>query len=83
MVPLPLRFPWLPAHAGISYLYQSTDPTKTGLQPYDPANPPSDVAMTTTDAGIRVPFIVREETGFEDRDAYRIEVLYAAGRISC
>ncbi len=64
----------------ISYLYRSTDPTKTGLQPYDLANPPSDVAMTTTDAGVRVPFIVREETGFEDRDAYRTEVLYKPGQ---
>ena len=31
-----------------SYLYKSTDPTKQGLQPYDPKNPPSDVATTTT-----------------------------------
>jgi Tannase-like family of unknown function (DUF6351) len=63
-----------------SYLYQSTDPTKTGLQPYDPAHPPSDVATTTTDTGVTVPFIVREETGFQDRDEYRIEVLWQPGK---
>ena len=63
-----------------SYLYESSDPSKPGLQPYDPQNPPSDVAMTTTDTGATVPFIVREETGFEDRDAYRIEVLYEPGK---
>jgi len=62
-----------------TFLYESTDPAKTGLQPYDPQHPPSDVATTTTDAGITVPFIVREESGFEDRDAYRVEVLYQPG----
>jgi hypothetical protein len=64
----------------IQYLYKSTNPAEIGLEPYDRAHPPSDVAMTTTDAGIKVPFIVREETGFEDRDAYRIEVLYQPGK---
>lgn len=63
-----------------SYLYKSTDPTKTDLQAYDPANPPSDVATTTTDGGVQVPFIVREETGYEDRDRYRIETLYRPGQ---
>ena len=33
----------------------------TTLQPYDPAAPPDDVATTTTDEGVDVPFIVREE----------------------
>src|SRR5437016_5272588 len=62
--------------AKFSYLYKSTDASKTDLQPYDPQHPPSDVATTTTDAGVTVPFIVREETGYEDRDRYRIETLY-------
>ena len=34
-------------------------PGKSGFQPYDPTNPPSDVATTTTDQGVTVPFIVR------------------------
>jgi hypothetical protein len=64
----------------IQYLYKSTSPTATGLQPYDPSNPPTDIATTTTDTGAMVPFIVREETGFEDRDEYRIEILYQPGK---
>jgi hypothetical protein len=46
------------------------------LQAYDPANPPSDVATTTTDEGRTVPFIVRHEIGALDRSEYRIAVLY-------
>ncbi len=56
--------------------YKSTDSTKTGLQPYDPANPPTDVATTTTQTGTTVPFIVRVETGYEDRDQYQIAALF-------
>jgi len=43
---------------------------------YDPENPPSDVATTTTDEGKTVPYIVRVETGYQNRDQYRIAVLY-------
>ncbi len=59
-----------------SWYYISTSKLKSGFQPYDPKNPPKDVATTTTDDGITVPFIVREETGYEDRDQYKIAVLY-------
>ncbi|MES2488169.1 MAG: DUF6351 family protein [Pseudomonadota bacterium] len=59
-----------------TYLYKSTDPTKAGLQSYDPENPASDVATTTTQTGVTVPFIVRVETGYQDRDQYKIAVLY-------
>jgi Tannase-like family of unknown function (DUF6351) len=51
-----------------------------GFQPYDPKNPPSDVATTTTDQGKTVPFIVRQETGYQDRDQYQISVLYQPGK---
>ena len=54
--------------ATFQYLYMSTDPSKAGLQPYDPKSPPTDVASTTTDNGVTVPFIVREETDYQDRD---------------
>jgi hypothetical protein len=47
-----------------------------GLQPYDPEDPPEDVAETTTDEGHTVPYIVREEIGVLARDEYRIAVLY-------
>jgi hypothetical protein len=43
---------------------------------YDPDNPPADVATTTTDQGKTVPYIVRVETGYQDRDQYKIAILY-------
>jgi hypothetical protein len=46
-----------------------------GFQPYDPAQPPADVATTTTDRGVTVPYVVRLETGVADRGIYRIAVL--------
>ena len=63
-----------------TYLYKSTDPSKQGLQNYDPNNPPSDVANTTTDQGVTVPFIVRVETGYQDRDQYKIAALFRPGQ---
>ncbi len=48
----------------------------TDLLPYDPANPPDDVAMTTTQSGETVPFIVRQELGYQDRDQYKILTLF-------
>jgi hypothetical protein len=48
------------------------------FQPYDPKNPPSDdqIATTTTTEGVTVPFIVRLETGYIDRDQYAIATLF-------
>ena len=63
-----------------SYVYKSTDPTKSGFQPYDPENPPSDVATTTTDRGVETPFIVRVETGYMDRDQYKVATLFQPGK---
>ena len=51
-----------------------------GLRPYDPENPPADVATTTTDEGRTVPFIIRIETGYQDRDQYKIAILYDPGK---
>jgi hypothetical protein len=56
------------------FFYKSTN--GGGLRAYDPQNPPSDVANTTTDQGRTVPFIVRQEVGSLDRDQYRIAVLF-------
>lgn len=66
--------------ASYDFLYQSSDPTSPGLQPYDPENPPDDVATTTTDEGVEVPFIVRREQGFQDRDRYTILTLFQPGQ---
>ncbi|WP_211357051.1 DUF6351 family protein [Nocardioides rubriscoriae] len=62
------------------YLYRSTDPLQPGLQPYDPQHPPADVATTTTDRGVEVPFVVRREDGFQDRDRYTILTLWQVGK---
>lgn len=64
----------------VKYMYMSTDALKRGFQPYDPSSPPSDVANTTTDQGVTVPFIVRAETGYMDRDQYQISALYQPGK---
>lgn len=48
----------------------------TELLPYDPENPPDNVATTTTQNGETVPFIVRQERGYQDRDEYKILTLY-------
>ena len=47
-----------------------------GFQAYDPNNPPADVGTTTTDQGKTVPYIIRQETGTQNRGIYRIAVLY-------
>ncbi len=66
--------------ASYSLLYKSSDPTQPGLLPYDPENPPSDVAETTTDEGVTVPFIVRREDGYQARDRYSILTLFRPGQ---
>ena len=66
--------------ASYDFLYKSSDPTSPDLQPYDPQNPPSDVATTTTDEGVEVPFVVRREQGFQDRDRYTILTLFQPGQ---
>lgn len=59
-----------------TYYYKSTDPLLGYLQPYNPDSPAKDVATTTTDQGVTLPFIVRVETGYQDRDQYQVAVLY-------
>ncbi len=63
-----------------TFFYKSSNPAKSGLQPYDPASPPADVATTTTDRGVSVPFVVRLETGYIDRDQYQIAALFQPGK---
>jgi uncharacterized tannase-like protein DUF6351 len=59
--------------ATYTYQYKST---AGGFAAYDPNNPPSDVATTTTDQAKTVPYIVRVEQGYQDRDQYRIAILW-------
>ncbi|HET6280203.1 MAG TPA: DUF6351 family protein [Polyangia bacterium] len=53
----------------------------SSFQDYDPKNPPpaDSVATTTTTDGVTVPFIVRLETGYIDRDQYAIATLFDPG----
>jgi hypothetical protein len=59
----------------VSYVYQPTGSQPGDYKSYDPSQPPSDVATTTTDQGRRVPYIVRVEEGTLDRSIYKVEVL--------
>src|SRR5205823_2979442 len=56
--------------------------TGGGFQSYDPSSPPPSglIAATTTDQGVTVPYIIREETGYEDRDQYAIATLFDPGK---
>jgi hypothetical protein len=51
-------------------------PANACFKPYDPASPPTDLAMTTTDAGVTMPYIVRVERGTLNRGVYDIAVLF-------
>src|SRR5688572_14439870 len=65
--------------AEYTFLYKSTDPSATGLQPFDPDNPPDDVADTETDEGVTLKFIVRLERGYQARYEYKIFQLFRPG----
>jgi hypothetical protein len=68
----------LDEHCNREPVYEFSYKSQLGgpLRPYDPDNPPPDVATTTTDEGSTVPFIVRRESGVIARDNYAIAVLY-------
>ena len=59
------------------FFYKNTA-TPPAFVAYDPANPPpsAQIAMTTTDRGVTVPYIVRVETGTLNRSIYKITVLF-------
>jgi hypothetical protein len=62
----------------VTYQFMYVDVLTNQFQTYDPNNPPTPgtVATTTTDQGDTVPFIVRVETGAQDRGQYSIAVLF-------
>src|SRR6185369_1294789 len=51
-------------------------PTNNCFKPYTVATTPLDLAMTTTTAGLTVPYIVRVERGTMNRGIYDIAVLF-------
>ena len=83
--------PWVCKNAGATdakcdapttytYVYRSALTGK--FETYDPASPPSpsQIESTTTQNGQTLPFIVRVETGYQDRDQYQIAVLFQPGK---
>ena len=55
---------------------QPTPPANGCFKPYTVGTVPSDLATTTTDTGVTVPFIVRVERGTINRGIYDIAVLF-------
>lgn len=58
----------------IEYFYQAEGSTSFAV--YNPSSPPANVRSVTTDQGQTVPYIIRQETGTQNRGIYRIAVLY-------
>src|SRR5205823_6385109 len=71
-------YSYLPVGTGGLGIAASGIASANTLQPYDPAKPPPSalIATATTDTGATVPFIVRTETGYLDRDQYAVATLY-------
>jgi hypothetical protein len=63
-------------NAPTTYSYQYKSSVTGQFSTYDPKSPPADVATTTTDQGVTAPYIVRVETGYQDRDQYQIATLF-------
>jgi Tannase-like family of unknown function (DUF6351) len=55
-------------------------PTNNCFKPYTQGSAPADLAMTTTTAGLTVPYIVRVERGTVNRGIYDIAVLFDPGK---
>ena len=77
----PTTFEFMYAPAGIGGSGATVPGVGAGTsswQPYDPEDPPpsDQVATTTTDEGRTVPYIIRVETGYMDRDQYAMAVLF-------
>ncbi|MHB8681450.1 MAG: DUF6351 family protein [Acidimicrobiales bacterium] len=68
-------------NAPVVYGYEYKSSVTGQFSTYDPSKPPSDVATTTTQNGTKVPFVIRLETGYEDRDQYQIAVLFQPGEL--
>jgi uncharacterized tannase-like protein DUF6351 len=83
--PASYRFLYLPKGAprnGATLPGTNSNGSGGPFQPYDPKNPPSsdEIDTATTTEGVTVPFIVRLETGYIDRDQYSIATLFDPGK---
>jgi Tannase-like family of unknown function (DUF6351) len=65
-----------------SFGYQYKPVGGGSFETYNPESPPpaSLIEAVTSENGTTVPFIIRTETGYEDRDQYQISVLYQPGQ---
>jgi hypothetical protein len=63
--------------AAATFTYSYMDTGTHAFQPYNPSSPPlpAQIATTTTDQGVTVPYIVRSERGAMDRGLYDVSVL--------
>ena len=73
---------YLPAGTSSTGAGASGIASESPFQSYDPNSPPPSaaIATTTTTDGVTVPFIIREETGYIDRDQYAIATLWQPGK---
>jgi Tannase-like family of unknown function (DUF6351) len=79
------RFLYLPKGAprnGAALPGTNSNDNSGSFRPYDPKNPPApdQIDTATTTEGVTVPFIVRLETGYLDRDQYAIATLFQPGK---
>jgi hypothetical protein len=75
-------YEYVPAGLGSTNVGITGVASANAFQPYDPKNPPApgSIATTTTTDGITVPFVVRVETGYIDRDQYAVAALWQPGQ---
>src|SRR3954469_7421394 len=79
------RFFYLPkgsSRNGAALPGTNSNDNSGSFRPYDPKNPPprDQIDTATTPEGVTVPFIVRLESGYIDRDQYAIATLYQPGK---
>ena len=64
----------------VSYQYKPVGGVPSRPTTRQSPPPAALIEGVTTENGTTVPFIIRTETGYEDRDQYQISVLYQPGK---
>ena len=64
-----------------TYSYEYKNALTGHFMEYNPSSPPTAalIESVTTENGTTVPFIIRTETGYEDRDEYQVTALFQPG----
>jgi hypothetical protein len=65
-----------------TYTYEYKNVATGKLETYEPGKPPEAALIenVTTENGTTVPFIIRIETGYQDRDQYQVTALFQPGK---